>query len=144
MCRPETTEFPADSQWVMALDRIEELQPGDFDPNTPNISVGRKGDYSLSKCGGYWLSRKDNLVSGNLVEGARWERNPKMSPVLLSLVAAFASAEIDEATLRDASKVDPVLQELQFETRLHLRREQRRAAYAESVELPASGSAGTQ
>jgi len=127
LCRPEVKEFPVDSQWVMALHRINASQPGDFNPNTPNISVGRTGDFSLSKCGGYWLSRKDNLVTGNLVGGPRWERNPDMSPVLLSLVRAFTAGKINAETLREASTIDPALQELQIETRLHLRQENRRS-----------------
>jgi hypothetical protein len=92
LCRPEAKTFPVDSQWVMALHRINAGNPGDFNPNTPNISAGRSGDFSLSKCGGYWLSRKDKLVTGNLVGGTRWERDPEMSPVLLSLVAASRPA----------------------------------------------------
>ncbi len=127
LCRPEAKEFPVDSQWVMALHRINESHPGDFNPNTPNISAGRTGDFSLSICGGYWLSRKDKLVTGNLVGATRWERNPDMSPVLLSLVTAFTAGEINEETLREASTIDPALQELQIETRLHLRQENRRS-----------------
>ena len=83
LCRPESEEFPRDSQWVMALHRVEQLAPGDFNPRTPNRSAGRVGDYSLSSCGGYWLSLNGNLVTGNLAGGGRWQRDPPMSPVLL-------------------------------------------------------------
>ena len=56
-CRPEAELFPIGSQWVMALQQITENVPGGFNPGTPNISYGRIGDYSLSSCGGYWLSQ---------------------------------------------------------------------------------------
>ena len=42
-CRPEPRLFPVGSQWVMALQRIAEEVPGGFNPNTPNISYGRRG-----------------------------------------------------------------------------------------------------
>ncbi len=67
-CRPEPELFPPGSEWVMALSRIVEDVPGGFNPNTPNVSYGRPGDYSLSSCGGYWLSRSGDWVSGNLVQ----------------------------------------------------------------------------
>ena len=124
LCRAEVGQFPLDSRWVMALDRIEKLVPGGFNPNTPNISYGRVGDYSLSRCGGYWLSQSENLVSGNLTGGPRWEMEPKMSPVLLDLVAAYVSGELDKQALVEAGRVDPALQELMINTRLFIRRQQ--------------------
>ena len=122
-CRPAIDTFSHESQWVMALDLIEETPADGFNPNTPNISYGRIGDYSISKCGGYWLSREGELVSGNLTGGPRWEMNPKMSPVLLELVAGFVDGAIDEETLKEAGRVDPELQKLILETRLFLRRQ---------------------
>jgi len=86
-CRPERDLFPPGSHWVMALDRIDADVPGGFNPHTPNVSYGRTGDYTLSSCGGYWLRLEGDWVSGNLVDGPRWEREPKMTPVLLDLVA---------------------------------------------------------
>ena len=121
LCRPAIKTFDHESQWVMALDMIEEIPPGGFNPSTPNISYGRVGDYSISKCGGYWLSREGELVSGNLTGGPRWEMNPKMSPVLLELVAGFVAGTIDEETLKEAGRVDPELQKLILETRVFLR-----------------------
>ena len=123
LCRPAAGTFPLETQWVMALDRIDESVPGGFNPNTPSISFGRIGDYSLSICGGYWLSQAENLVSGNLSGGPRWEMNPKMSPVLLDIVAGFVLGELDEETLKEAGRVDPELQELILETRLFLRQQ---------------------
>ena len=123
LCRPDADQFPVNSDWVLALDRIDELAPGGFNPSTPNISYGRVGDYSLSSCGGYWLSLHDGVVTGNLASGTRWEHNPKMSPVLTELVASFVAGEIDAQALREASKLDPELQRLQLETRSFVRQQ---------------------
>jgi hypothetical protein len=124
MCRPPADQFTAGSRWVMALDEISELPPGSFNPNTPNISFGRVEDYSLSKCGGYWLELAENLVSGNLVGGARWDMDPKMSPVLLELVKDFVQGRLNADALKEASKVDPELQRLRIDTRSFLRGQQ--------------------
>jgi hypothetical protein len=124
LCRAPVGTFPSDTQWVMALERIDELIPGGFNPRTPNISYGRVGDYSLSRCGGYWLSQSENLVSGNLTGGPRWEMEPKMSPVLLDLVAAYVAGDLDKGTLVEAGRVDPELQELMINTRLFIRSQQ--------------------
>lgn len=122
-CRPEAKLFPVGSEWVLALDEITEDVPGGFNPNTPNISFGRIGDYSLSSCGGYWLSQSDNLVTGNLVNAPRWVREPAMTPVLLDLVADFVQGKLDRNALLQASKEDPELRELMLETRSFLRNE---------------------
>jgi hypothetical protein len=121
LCRAKAGTFPDHSQWVMALDRIDTLADGGFDPSTPDLSYGRVGDYSISRCGGYWLSQNENLVSGNLTGGTRWEMEPKMSPVLLELLARYLDGSVDESTLKEAGRVDPELQKLILETRLHLR-----------------------
>jgi len=120
-CRPEPELFPPGSQWLMALDRIDEDIPDGFNPNTPNLSYGRIGDYSLSSCGGFWLSQNGEWVSGNLVSAPRWEREPKMTPVLLDLVADYVSGEVDAEALLQASKQDPALRELILDTRAFLR-----------------------
>jgi hypothetical protein len=122
-CRPEPALFPGNSQWVMALHRIEEAVPGGFNPNTPSVSHGRIGDYSLSSCGGYWLNQSENLVSGNLVNAPRWVRDPKMTPVLLDLVADFVVGRVDADALLQASREDPALRELMLDTRAFLRDE---------------------
>lgn len=122
-CRPEAALFPVGTEWVMALDRIDEEAQGGFNPNTPNISYGRIGDYSLSSCGGYWLRQSDNLVAGNLVQAPRWERDPPMTPVLLDLVADFVQGKLGSDTLLQASKEDPALRELMLDTRSFLRNE---------------------
>lgn len=122
-CRPETQLFPVGSQWVMALHRINNDVPGGFNPHTPNVSYGRIGDYSLSSCGGYWLSQKGSVVTGNLVNAPRWVRDPQMTPVLLDLVADFVAGEIDEEAIKQASREDPALRELMLDTRSFLRKE---------------------
>ena len=105
----------------MALNRIEEDIPGGFNPNTPNVSYGRIGDYSLSSCGGYWLSQKGETVTGNLVNAPRWEREPPMTPVLLDLVADYVAGNVDSDALLQASREDPALRELMLDTRAFLR-----------------------
>ena len=122
-CRPEPALFPEQSRWVMALHRIEENVPGGFNPSTPNLSYGRIGDYSLSQCGGYWLSLSENLVSGNLTNAARWDREPKMTPVLLDVLADYVAGKIDADALLQASTQDPALRELMLDTRAFLRSE---------------------
>ena len=120
-CRPEPELFPVGSQWVMALQRIDEDIPGGFNPHTPNVSYGRIGDYSLSSCGGYWLGQSGDWVTGNLVQAPRWEREPKMTPVLLDLVADYVNGVVDADALLQASREDPALRELMLDTRAFLR-----------------------
>jgi hypothetical protein len=120
-CRPEPELFPPGSEWVMALSRIVEDVPGGFNPNTPNVSYGRPGDYSLSSCGGYWLSRSGDWVSGNLVQAPRWVRDPKMTPVLIDLLVAFIDGRVDVQALAEASREDPAARELMLDTKAFLR-----------------------
>jgi len=120
-CRPEPGLFPPGSRWVMALDRIDADVPGGFNPDTPNVSYGRVGDYSLSSCGGYWLRQEGDWVSGNLVGGTRWDREPKMTPVLLDLVADYVAGRIDAQALAQGSREDPAAKELMLDTRAFLR-----------------------
>lgn len=120
-CRPDAEEFPIGTRWVMALYRITEEVPGGFNADTPNISYGRIGDYRLSSCGGYWLQLHENRVTGNLVNAPRWEREPKMTPVLLDLLAAYIRGDVDSGALLEASREDPALRELMLDTREFLR-----------------------
>jgi hypothetical protein len=120
-CRPEPALFPVGSQWVMALHEIEQDVPGGFNPNTPNVSYGRVGDYSLSSCGGYWLSQSGDWVSGNLVKAPRWVREPKMTPVLIDLLADYIDGKVDADTLLQASREDPAVRDLMLDTREFLR-----------------------
>jgi hypothetical protein len=122
-CRPEPTLFPLESDWVMALNRITEAIPGGFNPGTPNVSYGRVGDYSLSSCGGYWLRSRGDRVTGNLVDGPRWDYEPPMTPVLLDLVADYVRGDLGRASLQQASAIDPKLRELMLDTRSFIRNE---------------------
>ena len=122
-CRPDPALFPEHSRWVMALHQIQETVPGGFNPGTPNVSYGRIGDYSLSECGGYWLSQSENLVSGNLINAPRWVREPKMTPVLLDVLADYVAGKIGADALLQASTQDPALRELMLDTRAFLRGE---------------------
>jgi len=120
-CRPEPSLFPAKSQWVMALHRIETVVPGGFNPNTPSLSFGRTGDYWLSSCGGYWLGLTEQWVSGNLIDAPRWVREPTMTPVLLELLSAYVAGKVDASALLEASREDPKLRELMLDTKAFLR-----------------------
>ena len=122
-CRPTVATFPVGTQWVMALHKIHEQVVGGFNPATPSVSYGRVGDYSLSSCGGYWLSQRGDHVSGNLVAGTRWVRQPKMTPVLLNIVEGYVRGELDLDTLLQASEEDPKLRELMLNTRTFIRNE---------------------
>ena len=76
---------------------------------------------SLSSCGGYWLKWEGDAVSGNLVQAPRWNHEPKMTPVLLEVVAAYVAGKIDADALLQASREDPALRELMLDTRAFLR-----------------------
>lgn len=122
-CRPEAALFPPGSQWLLALHRIDEVVPGGFNPATPNFSYGRVGDYRLSSCGGYWLQQSGDVVTGNLVDAPRWEREPQMTPVRVDLVAAYVRGDISRQRLAEAARDDPALRELMLDTRAFLRDE---------------------
>lgn len=123
LCRPPVDTFPVGSRWVMALGRINEDVPGSFNPNTPSISHGRIGDYSLSKCGGYWLQLTENRVSGNLVSGTRWDMNPKMTPILLELLVKYINGKLSLEGLTEAARESSVPRELMLDTKSFLRRQ---------------------
>lgn len=120
-CRPPGKLFPEGSTWVMALERIDSVPEDGFNPSTPNISYGRKGDYILSNCGGYWLKLTGNMVSGALVKSPRWAREPEMTPVLLDLVAAHVNGRVGDEAMLEASREDPAVKELMLDTREFLR-----------------------
>lgn len=120
-CRPEVEEFPPGSRWVMALQHIDEVPEGGFDPGTPNVSYGRVGDYYLSDCGGYWLNFSGDAVTGNLIDAPRWARDPDMTPVLMELLRAYLAGSADREALRRASVEDPELNNLLLDTKAFLR-----------------------
>lgn len=120
-CRPPATEFPVGSRWVFALHKIRNTPADGFNPATPNISYGRVGDFALSSCGGYWLKLNENYATGNLVNAARWVREPKMTPVLLDVVSAYINGKISLDSLAKATQEDPALRDLMLDTRSFLR-----------------------
>ncbi len=122
-CRPPVDTFPIGTQWVMALHQITEQVEGGFNPHTPNVSYGRVEDYRLSSCGGFWLQQIEDRVTGNLIAAPRWDHNPKMTPVLIDLVTAYANGQLTRDKLLEASKEDPALRELMLDTRAFLRNE---------------------
>lgn len=103
LCRADASEFPVDSRWVLALQRIDQIPEDGFNPNTPNISYGRENDYALSRCGVYWLSRDGDVVSGNIVQSDRWQYRSEDQPALLyDLLSRFLRGETERTTLEKA------------------------------------------
>jgi len=116
-CRPAVSTFAVASDWLFALKKIT-LEPAEgFNPTTPNISYGRKNDYYLSMCGAYWLSARQAYVTGNLIEGPRWQwHNNTMNPVLIDLVEAYVNNKLPPSVLLKAAQVDPASKQLMSET----------------------------
>lgn len=104
LCRPDVERFPVGSEWIMALSRIDEVPEGGFNPFQANVSFGRVADYSLNSCGVYWLPVKSQRVSGNILDGARWQYlDPKKAPVIASLFKQWFDGQIDDQTLAKAT-----------------------------------------
>lgn len=121
-CRPDATGFDPGSEWVLALRQIREVPEDGFNPSTPNHSYGRKLDYQLSGCGGYWLEVRGDTVVGNLVpDMPRWDHEPDMTPVLKALIAAYLDGRAGLAELKDAATEDPALKALMLDTKSFLR-----------------------
>ncbi len=97
-CRANTAEFPEGSRWLFALSRINNIPEGGFNPNTPNKSYGRLGDYSLSRCGAYWLKEKNGSLTGNITSVFEWDYAPDMEAVPYDVVKAFVQGK---ATYKD-------------------------------------------
>ncbi|MCR8924389.1 hypothetical protein NO559_16570 [Dasania sp. GY-MA-18] len=117
LCRPNIYGFPEHSEWVLALHKITEVPAGGFNPNTPSFSYGRVGDYSLSNCGVYWLKYEHGFISGNLVNGPRWQwQDKKMNPVRIEVLEAYINGKIDDNTLKEAAKPQKALQDLMKNT----------------------------
>jgi hypothetical protein len=122
-CRPPAAAFPPGSRWVMALSQIREMPEDGFDPFTPNESFGRKDDYVLSSCGGYWLRVNGDTATGNLVPGTpRFYHQPDMSPVLIELIAGYLVGTVSQEALSEASRERPeAVDALILDTRSFLR-----------------------
>lgn len=122
-CRPPADAFPPGSRWVMALSQIREMPEDGFDPFTPNESFGRKDDYVLSSCGGYWLRVNGDTATGNLVPGTpRFYHQPDMSPVLIELIAGYLTGTVSQEAVIEASRERPeAVDALILDTRSFLR-----------------------
>jgi len=104
-CRAELATFVPGSQWVLALQRIRELPPAGFNPNTPHVGHGRLDDYSLSRCGVYWLQRDGRVVSGNILRSPRWEYRSQPAPVVLhELLVDHLQGRLPRASLNEAAR----------------------------------------
>ena len=118
LCRPNIYHFPENSEWVLALNRIDKEIPGGFNPNTPSFSYGRIGDYELSNCGAYWLKLEHGFVTGNLINGPRWDwQQEKMNPVRIELIEAYIQGKASNAALIEASKPQEDLKQLMQSTK---------------------------
>ncbi len=121
LCRPKIEEFPPGSQWIMALQRIEQPPEDAFNPFKPNISFGRKDDYFLSSCGVYWLPIKGERVSGNILSATRWQYlDVKKTPVILPLFLDWLNGEVDDATLAEAARPQAQSRQLLNNTKIFL------------------------
>ena len=116
-CRPELTPFRPQSQWLLALFRIDNDVPGGFNPNTPGFSYGRVGDYYLSACGANWLTVNDGFADGNIVNGPRWQwQNEENSAVIVELIAAYLQGDLPRDAIIEAAKPQTETKRLMRET----------------------------
>lgn len=98
-CRPPVSYFETDTQWLLAINKINTIPESSFDPFNPDQSFGRKGDYQLSACGAYWLKIEDNKASGNITSILDWDYNPPMDPVPVKIIADFINGDASFADI---------------------------------------------
>lgn len=121
-CRPPAAAFQPGTRWIMAVDSIDQVPPGGFNPATPGVSFGRAGDYSLSRCGVYWLPVREDLVHGNLAGRHRWQYdNPQAEPIRPELLAAWLQGDVPRETLEKSAAPNPEARRLRAETQRFLR-----------------------
>lgn len=126
LCRPDAEQFPPGSEWVMALKRIDNPPTDAFNPFKPNISFGRQDDFSLSSCGVYWLPVKQQRVSGNIIEGSRWQYiDAKKTPVIYPVFEAWFNKILPDSAIAEAAKPQTEARQLLNETKIHLWEQQR-------------------
>ena len=117
LCRPNIYSFPENTEWVLALNKISHVPRDGFNPNTPSFSFGRVGDYAPSSCGAYWLKLEHGFITGNLVNGPRWQwQDKKMNPVRIEVIEAYINNKIDDKTLIEAAKPQKELKDLMRST----------------------------
>ena len=123
-CRPRNEQFNEHNQWLFALNKITEENVAGFNPSTPNIGYGRKGDYYLSQCGAYWLQYHDGFVTGNLIKGQRWQwHDKKMNPVLIDLIDAYINGILPDRALIEAAKPQTAAKQLMEKTQRFLKQQ---------------------
>ncbi len=98
-CRAEVERFPIGTRWVFALDAITEIPEGGFNPSTPNISFGRINDYSIPRCGAYWLKAQGDKLSGNITSMFEWEYETDMTSVRIQLIQDFIDGKAGYADI---------------------------------------------
>jgi hypothetical protein len=126
LCRPEAEQFTPGSEWVMALKRIDNPPADAFNPFKANISFGRQDDFSLSSCGVYWLPVKQQRVSGNILDGSRWQYlDTKKTPIIMSIFVAWIKDILPDQAIAEASKPQNQARQLLNETKIHLWEERR-------------------
>ena len=126
LCRPEVSEFTPGSQWIMALKRIDNPPADAFNPFKANISFGRQDDFSLSSCGVYWLPVKQQRVSGNILDGSRWQYlDTKKTPVIIPVFEAWIKNILPDEAIAEAVKPQTRARQLPNQTKIHLWEERR-------------------
>lgn len=135
LCRADVKEFDTGSEWLLVLESITEVPEWGFNPSTPNYSYGRVGDYTLSRCGVYWLKHHNGYLSGNVDDPRRWlYLDKKKSPVSLKLIKAFIEGRTGAEVLAEAAKPREGKQELLTDTRVFLRQQIREELIEEQLE----------
>ena len=126
LCRAELENFADGSEWLLVLDPITQVPDKGFNPNTPNISFGRVGDFSLKRCGVYWLEHQNGYLRGNVDDDKRWlYLDKKKSPVSLTLIRRFLAGRVDRSALAEAAKASAEKKELLTDTKVFLLQQRR-------------------
>lgn len=135
LCRADLDNFAANSEWLLVLEPITDVPDDGFNPSTPNISYGRVGDFSLKRCGVYWLEHRNGYLRGNLDDDKRWlYLDKKKSPISLTLIRRYLAGSADKALLAEAAKTPPEKNELSTDTRAFLMQQQREEALRQRLE----------
>lgn len=124
LCRPDTTDFVPGTRWAFALNKIDSVPEGGFDPATPNISYGREGDFYLSQCGSFWLRVQGEVLLGNLVSDRRWSwQDDDSRPVSVSTLEKYLNKQISIETLKEHAHQPDQLKQLMQQTRQFLQQQ---------------------
>jgi hypothetical protein len=126
LCRPEAKDFLPGSQWIMALHRIDKPPEDAFNPFKADVSFGRQDDFSLSSCGVYWLPVKEDRVSGNILDGSRWQYvDAKKTPIIMAVFKAWLQKLLPDEALAEAARPQSQGRQLLNETKIFLWEDQR-------------------